>query len=145
MAGIVPKFMGRSITCDVVEAVSGGQLVEARAASGAATQRPSGVAGAGSTTVRGVALIDATNAAQSAALVYPLPVSTTVIVEGGGIPVVYAANCADGKALKAAAAGAVTPWVSGTDAADLIVGYCDQAGGVTSAGTTVGTMRLNRA
>jgi hypothetical protein len=145
MAGIVPKFMGRSITCDVVEAVTGGQVVEARAASGAATQRPVGVAAAGSTTVRGVALIDATNATQSAALVYPLPVSTTVLVEGGGIPVTYAANANDGAALKAAAAGKVTPWVSGTDAADLIIGYCDQAGGVTSSGTTVGTMRLNRA
>lgn len=145
MAGIVPKFYTRTITCDVVEAVTGGQVVEARAASGAATQRPCGVAAAGSTTVLGVALIDATNAAQSSTLVYPLPVSATVVVEGGGIPVTYAANANYGAALKAAASGKVTPWVSGTDAADLIIGYCDQAGGVTSSGTTVGTMRLNRA
>lgn len=145
MAGIVPKFPGRSITCDVVEAVAGGNVVESRAASGAATQRPVGVAAAGSTTVMGVSLTDATNAAQSATLVYPLPVSATVLQEGSGVPVVYAANATYGAALKAAAAGKVTPWVSGTDAADLIIGYCDQAGGVTSAGTTVGTMRLNRA
>lgn len=143
MAGVVPKFgLGKTITCDVVEPVTGGQVVEARAASGAATQHPVGVAAAGSTTVKGVALLDATNAAQSATLVYPLPVSTTVAQEGV-VPVTFAANAADGQALKAAATGKVTPWVSGTDASNLIIGYCEQAGGVTSAGTTVGYMRLN--
>lgn len=138
---VIPRFNLQAITCDVVEAVAVGQLVEGRAASGAATQRPVGVAGAGSTKVRGVALLDATNAAQSATLVYPLPVATSVAQKGTIDGVVFAANATDGAALKAAAAGKVTPWVSGTDAADLIIGYA--VGAVTSAGTTTGTVRLN--
>lgn len=136
-----PKFGLKAITCDVVEAVTAGQLVEARAASGAATQRPVGVAAAGSTTVRGIALLSATNAAQSATLVYPLPVSTSVAQSGTVDGVTFAANATDGAALKAAASGKVTPWVSGTDAANLIIGYA--VGAVTSSGSTTGTVRLN--
>lgn len=135
------KFGLKAITCDVVEAVTAGQLVEARAASGAATQRPVGVAGAGSTTVRGVALLSATNAAQSSTLVYPLPVSTSVAEAGHVTGVVFAANATDGAPLKAAAGGKVTPWVSGTDLTNTLIGYA--VGAVTSAGTTTGEVRLN--
>src|SRR3954452_16067340 len=117
------KFGLDAITCDVVEAVTAGQLVEARAASGAATQRPVGVAGAGSTTVRGVALLSATNAAQSSTLVYPLPVSTSVAQSGHVTGVVFAANATDGAPLKAAAGGKVTPWISGTDLTNTLIAY----------------------
>lgn len=136
---VTQKFGLDAITCDVVEAVTAGQLVEARAASGSATQRPVGVAAAGSSTVRGIALLSATNAAQSATLVYPLPVSTSVAQSGHVAGVTFAGTATDGAALKAAASGQVTPWVSGTDAANLIIGYA--VGAVTSGQT--GTVRLN--
>jgi hypothetical protein len=132
MAGTIQVFDDSPITCDVVEAVAGGQVVEARAVSGAATQRPCGVAGATSLKVIGIALIDATNAAQAAALVYPLPPSATVAVQGTVAGVTYAANANYGDRLKAAAAGQVTPWVSGTDSAAAIIGYCAESAGVTS-------------
>lgn len=57
---------------------------------------------------------------------YSIPVYNNV-----DIFVTYAANAAFGVLLKTAAAGAVTPWVNGTDTdASLIVGRCTQPGGV---------------
>jgi len=128
MSGIIQVYEHGPRTYTVSEPVTGGQLVEGRVSSAV------GVAAAGSTTVLGVALKDATNATPSATDGYPLP-STCPVARGCEVRVTYAANCAFGKAVKAAAAGQVTPWVSGTDAADLIVGYCRELAGVTSGNT----------
>lgn len=140
MAGAVPVFDNSPVTCDVVAAVTGGQVVETRAPSGAATQHPCGPAGAGSVTVLGVALIDATNAGQSATLATPLPPATVVAVQGV-VPVTYAAAATYGALLKAAASGQVTPWVTGTDNPSLVIGKCMETAGVAS-GATVGKMRI---
>jgi hypothetical protein len=125
MSGIIQVFERGPRTYTVTEAVLGGQLVEGRTASAV------GVAAAGSTTVLGVALKDATNAAPSATDAYPLSANCPV-ARGCEVRITYAANCAFGKAVKAAATGQVTRWVSGTDAADLIVGYCREVAGATA-------------
>jgi len=134
MSGVIVKFEHGPVTYTVSEPVTGGQLIEGRASSAV------GVAAAGSTTVLGVALKDATNATASATDSYPLQ-ATCPVASGVHVRVTYAANCAFGKALKAAASGQVTPWVSGTDAADLIVGYCRELAGVTSGNTGVAYIR----
>lgn len=85
--------------------VTGGTLAEV---SGNGTVGP---AGAGSTKVVGVFAFDA--ATGSRVTIHPL----TCVHE-----VTAAAGITAGATLKAAAAGQVTNWVSGTDAADLIVG-----------------------
>lgn len=126
-------------------AIKGGQIIEGQV---------DGLAhpgSAGSTTVLGVALIDAKPWVDPAGTdadgfdiinASPLPVEVTA--DFGRHVVTFAADCAFGKALKAAAAGAVTPWVSGTDAADLIIGYCDEPGGVVIATKTTGLANISR-
>lgn len=139
MSGAVPHFDASPLTCDVVAAVAGGQLVEARTPSGTAVQYPCGPAAAGSVKVFGVALIDATNATQAVGLAFTLPPSTVVAVQGV-VPVTYAASATYGQLLKAAAAGQVTPYVPGTDDASLVIGKCMESAGAGSA--TVGKMRI---
>jgi hypothetical protein len=140
MAAIQEKFVDGPLTCDVVEAVVGGQLVEARAASHNAAQRPVGVAAAGSLVVVGVAKIDAQpdDTALTGIPVYPLPKATTVIVEGD-VPVTYSATATYGAKLVATANGQVGP-AGATPDARTVVGYCSQLGGVT--GGQVGRMRI---
>lgn len=54
----------------------------------------------------------------------------------------YAANCAFGTFLVAAANGYVTPYTSGTSTFDQIVGRCDEPGGVVIATNVRGRVRL---
>lgn len=64
-----------------------------------------------------------------------VPQPTLAVYSHGVFPVTYtAAAVAYGTKLCAAAAGAVRAWVSGTDPASSIVGWCAQVGGVSSAG-----------
>ena len=141
MPGIHQQLTDDPVSCEVVEPVLGGQFVETRAASAGATQRCVGVAGAASATVVGVALIDAAPVAAQAnpLLIASYPVATAVAIQGE-VNVTYAANATYGARLKVAAAGQVTPWISGTDNPSLIVGYCAVPGGVASA--AVGVVRL---
>jgi hypothetical protein len=142
MAGIHVSLTDDPITCEVVEAVLGGQLVECRAASAGATQRPVGVAAAGSVVAVGVALIDASPFAASGTplVVFPQPVATAVAAQGEIPGVTYAATATYGARLKCAALGKVTPWISGTDNPALIIGYCAEPAGVSAAAT--GRVRL---
>lgn len=146
MSGVNPKFEKGPITYQVVETVRGGQLVEAR------TGSKIGVAAAGSATVLGVAQTDAkpTVTTQSTdsdnntlvdlgQAVYPPDVA---VLKMGTVQVTYAANAGFGVLLKAAASGTVTPWVSGTDHAGLIVGRCEEPAGVVIATNTKGLMRI---
>lgn len=95
---------GQAWTSTASVAITGGQLL---AVSGSGTVAPSG---AGATNVLGVAAYDA-------------PSGGRVTIWPGQIhEVVAAAGVTAGQTLKAAAAGQVTPWVSGTDAADLVIG-----------------------
>ena len=147
MAGVIPKFGPGPVTYEVVEAVKGGQVVEGRAAG------KIGVAAAGSTTVLGVASKDAAptyTASGTTGQGFPSVdtsagyVTPYVAVHGEGhLPVEFTAAVAFGKAVKAAAAGKVAPWVSGTDAADLIIGTCREPGGITAA-AQVGLIKISR-
>lgn len=122
--------------------VLGGLLVEAT--TGGVVQ----VAGAASTTVLGVAEHNANGGPDVTVTgtgtgtdYYTLntqaggPYGANLTVGVGHYYVTYAAAAAFGQLLKAAAGGAVTPFVSGTDTnPSLIVGRCTEPGGVTGAG-----------
>lgn len=128
-------------TYSATETILIGKLVEAR--SGGVV----GVAAAGSVVVLGVAehsvlAADAgTTSEADGTVITDLaqvgPYNPYVSVGVGIFVVQYAAAATFGAALKAAASGAVTPWVSGTDAANLIVGRCVQPGGVSGAGAAL--------
>ena len=132
-------------TYPVSAAVKGGQIVAGN------TDGKARPGTAGDTKVLGVAEIDAKPAADAVSTdadgfetINVSPIATNVVAGFGRYVVTYAADCAWGKALKAAAAGAVTPWVSGTDAADLIIGYCDEPGGVVVATKATGLANISR-
>ncbi|XBB66857.1 hypothetical protein ABFU82_22535 [Nocardioides sp. WV_118_6] len=144
MPGIPVRTQGGVQSYEVAENVTGGQVVEARAATKV------GVAAANSTKVLGVAIADAVptsafnpepvNGVLNAA---PLPHRVGLAKSGDEVPVTYAADATFGQKLKAAAAGKVTPFVSGTDTDPaLIVGTCTEPAGVTIATKATGLMRV---
>lgn len=146
MSGQTPRLSNQGPnTYAVSEAVKGGLLCEGFTDGKARLTR------AGSTTCLGVSLIDAKPWVDPAStdsdgfdVINANPLPSEATVGFGRFVVTYAANCAFGKALKAAANGQVTPWVSGTDAADLIVGYCDEPGGVVIATKVTGLANIGR-
>jgi hypothetical protein len=149
VSGSLPHYKIGPASYQVSALVTGGMLVAADGA-GVSTVSP---AGAGSALVLGVAGNDAApipnqagatdTAAGGAPLVdiSVLPDYCAVYGAGYDMHVTYAANTAFGALLKAAANGQVTTWVSGTDAAGLIVGRCTQPGGVVTATNVLGRMR----
>lgn len=147
MSGVRPRLSHAGpATYEVSAAVKGGQVCAYDASTGKV--KP---AAAGSTIVVGVAEVDAkpytspvTTDADGFETINISPLPTITAVGFGRYPVTYAADCAPGKALKAAANGTVTPWVSGTDAADLIIGYCDEPTGVVVATKAVGIANISR-
>lgn len=146
MSGVRPRLSTAGPeTYPVSEAVKGGQLI------GVHTDGKARKAVAGDTKVVGVAEIDAkpfVSANGTDADGFPVinvnSLPEEVTVGFGRYPVTYAADCAFGKALKAAANGTVTPWVSGADAADLIVGFCDERAGVVVAVKATGLAYISR-
>ena len=146
MTGVNPRFKHGPITYEVNAPVKGGQVVEPDGTTGKI--KP---ATAGSAKVLGVALTDAkpdgpttsTDADGFPVTVVPTLTKETVVEDNAWIPgVTYAAAATFGAALKAAANGQVTPWVSGTDAADLIIGYCAAPAGVATGAK--GLTRISR-
>lgn len=68
----------------------------------------------------------------------------TTVYSHAVVPVVYTAVAVGyGVALCSAAAGKVRAWVSGTDNAQSVIGYCRVVGGMSSAGG-VGLMKVER-
>lgn len=152
MASVSPVYQGKNgnvVTMEALTAVLGGQLVIPQ--TGATTSGCEGCqpAGAGAANCVGVASSDGVPTSAQAGYVtgtsaydagYPLidtsvPDPTVAIYNDVIIPVTYTAVAvAYGASLKCAASGAVAAWVSGTDAANLIIGRCMQPGGVSSAG-----------
>lgn len=122
MADYSPIFIGAQPYTAIVgaSAVTGGQLVEISATG------VIGPAGAGSVKVVGIVAQDGITGAN-------------VTVHRGGIQsIVTPAGVTAGQTLKAAAAGTVATWVSGTDAADLIIGRAI----TTAAGTAAAQVLL---
>lgn len=141
MSGIAVRRKGGVQSFAVAETVTGGQLVEARAASVV------GVAAAGSTKVLGVAIADAVPSADfndapvnGVLNADPKPNRVGLAHSGDEVPVTYAANAAFGDKLIAAANGQVTPAGAAPDAR-TIVGTCTEPAGVTVATNAVGLMR----
>lgn len=150
MAGVTPRYsVDAPITYtvksdqhvvggDLVEVVTGGVIQPASAGSGTvvgvATKNARGAFTATGTTGEGDFLLDASGPPSS------------VAVERGYFKMTFVGATTVGAKLKAAVAttngvtGGVTPWVSGTDGAEKIVGECAEAGGV-SAGA-VGLARI---
>ncbi len=126
-----------------VEAILGGQLVEARAAGRI------GVAAAGSLKVLGVAVTDATSpelivtepttvSGRSVLNTALLPVNVGVAYGGIEVPVTFSGAAAFGDRLVATANGQVGP-AGATPDARTIVGVCTAPAGVAAA--AVGLMR----
>lgn len=144
MSGVTPRYtVDAPVTYTVKsdQAVVGGQLLEV--VTGGVVQKAS----AGSATVVGVATKNARGTydpygttGEGDFLMDASGVGNQVTAERGYFKVTYAANCTVGAKLKAAANGQVTPWVTGTDGAEKIVGECAEAGGVTSG--AVGLARI---
>lgn len=136
MSGVTPRYsVDAPITYTVksdqavvggmlLEVVTGGVVQKASAGSatvvGVATKNARGTYNPESTTGEGDFLLDASGP------------PAQVTAERGYFKVTYAANAGVGVKLKAAANGQVTPWVTGTDGAEKIVGECAEAGGATS-------------
>lgn len=145
MSGIPVRRKGGVQSFEVAENVTGGQLIEARAASQV------GVAAANTTKFVGVAIADAVPASSfNAAPVNgvlnadPQPNRVGVAHSGDEVPVTYAAAAAFGDQLVAAANGQVTPYVPAAAGAapnaHLIVGRCTEPAGVAAG--AVGLMRI---
>lgn len=129
MAGVKPYIERGPAVYTVSSAVTGGQLVMPDSTTGLIK-----TATAGAATVLGVAADDAVAAGSGSATDYgTLRPEVAVYTAPAEVKVLFAANAAFGVKVKAAATGQVTPWVSGTDAADLIVGYVTEPAGVLAA------------
>lgn len=136
MPGVLPRFESGPPSFTVAEAITGGQLVEARAASVV------GVAAAGSAKCIGVARTDAqpSSVSPTGTTVYgapsidvSIPPDKVAVASEGYYQLTYVAAAAFGDRLKCAALGKVTPWITATDSAALIVGVCMEPAGVSAA------------
>ena len=139
MPGAVPVYREGPVTftTNATATIVGGQLVESDGASPALV-RP---ASAGSLVCIGVATNDAVGASVSQVPTVPgtdSPVVNVAIVQpyvavatDGVWLLTYAAAATFAARLKCAANGQVTPWISGTDNPELIVGICYEPAGVS--------------
>lgn len=145
MSGVRPRLshVGPN-TYPAGEAIKGGMIVQAN---------PDGKVRkgtAGSMLVLGVAEIDAkpwvdpvTTDADGFEVVNTSPLPDHVTVGLGRYVVTYTADCAWGQALQAGANGAVTPVAADGDPR-LIIGYCDEPGGVVVATKATGLANISR-
>lgn len=126
MSAINPRHLDGPITHPVSAVVAGGQLVAAdQTVTTASTVTP---AGAASLLVIGVALTDAAPAGTDAATDLAARPAYTTVAHDVVVPVSFASAAKFGDLLKAAAAGAVTKWVHGTDTDfNTVVGRCEDA------------------
>ncbi len=139
MPGVLPVYDRGPVTFEVNATVAGGQLVEPD------TGGRIKAAASGSALVLGVACTDAIAAATSQVPTIPgvsvalnlSPISQYVAVASEGVWILTTTLAVTfGARVKVGAtAGTVSPWISGTDAANLIVGICYEPLGVGAAGT----------
>lgn len=135
MAGVPVRLRLGPDTFQVSATVTGGQLVVPT--SGGKV----GPAGAGALTVLGVALNDAKAAGSDTDTDFSTVRPDVAVAYGPAeVKVTYAGAAAFGVKLKPAASGQVTPWITGTDDPQMIVGICTERAGVGSGAK--GFMRL---
>lgn len=156
MAAITRVSSGDAVTYEAVDAnlAAGVLVIPSTTAPHNAGLQGVKVATDAAVNVLGVSLRSAVTYANQAAAVngtdqgYPLldvsvPYETVTVESHGVYPVTYTAVAvAFGTKLCAAANGAVRAWVSGTDPASAVIGYCAQPGGVSSSGG-VALARIN--
>lgn len=146
MGSIQTRFTDGPRTYEAVEALTGGQLVEARA--GGVELPGCGPAAANSVKVLGVAQKDASvhpgnslpRVPVAGVLDVTLAPSEVAVINDGFVPVKYSTAAAYGDRLVAAAAGTVAP-AGATPAAGQVVGWCAEKGGVAQNAT--GLTRIN--
>lgn len=145
MSGIRPRLSNAGPnTYPAGEAIKGGMLVQAN---------PDGKARkgtAGSLLVLGVSEVDAkpwvdpvSTDADGFEVINTSPLPDHVTVGLGRYVVTFTADCAWGQALQAGANGAVTPIAADGDPR-LVVGYCDEPGGVVVATNPKGLANISR-
>lgn len=144
MSGVVPRYKSGPPSYQVVEAVKGGQLVEAR------TGSKVGVAAAGSIKVLGVAGSDAQPQADQSGNTtsYGAPVTDVsvpqdyVAVHAGDctIPVTYTTATAFGDLITCTGSGKVGKYTAGTTTYDAVIGRCVEPAGVSA--NTTGLARI---
>jgi hypothetical protein len=145
MAGANKVRIGHDDIYEATAVVLGGKLVVPAAGATNAGVQGIATAGAGASDVLGVSARRAEPVASQGLtgtdadgypVVYPNTVNElTAVYKRAVVEVTYTASAvAFGKKLKSAAAGAVALWVSGTDAADLIIGECRVVGGMGAGG-----------
>lgn len=128
MGSVIYALQHGPDTFEVNAAVTGGQLVMPDSTTGKI--KP---ATADAATVLGVAAADANPVGTDTATNFANPRPHVAVYYGPvDVKVTYTDAAAFGVKLKAAASGQVTPWVSGTDAAGLIVGICTEPAGVAA-------------
>jgi hypothetical protein len=145
MSGIRPRLSNAGPnTYPAGEAIKGGMVVQANA-DGKARK-----GGADSLIVLGVAEIDAkpwvdpvSTDADGFETINTSPLPENVVVGFGRYLVTFTADTAWGQALKAGANGAVTPVAADGDPR-LIIGYCDEPGGVVVATNAKGLANISR-
>lgn len=143
MAGVVPRYERGPVTYEVVEAVVGGQLVEAR------TGSKVGVAAASSLKVLGVATKDArpvtdpsgTTAYGAPVIDVSMPTQYVAVASSGIFPVTYSAAATFGDALVATANGQVGP-AGATPDARMVVGRCVEPAGVAAGAVGLANIRV---
>ncbi len=127
MAGVRPYLERGPATYTANVLVAGGQLVMPDTGG---TIKP---ATAGAATVLGVAADDAAPVSSRTATNFAsYRPEVAVYTAPADVAVTFAANASFGVKVKAAANGQATPWISGTDAADLIIGHVSEPAGATS-------------
>lgn len=145
MTAVTKYVTGDADVYEATEVIDGGLLVIP--ASGATNPGKQGIAKAGATAlnVLGVTARRAEPVANQGLTgtdgdgyptVYPNPVNElTTVYKNCVVDVTYTAVAVGfGVKLKAAAAGQVAAWVSGTDSSAAVVGECRVVGGMSSAG-----------
>jgi hypothetical protein len=154
MPGQNPTFQTGPRTYEVEGNVTGGQIVEASAVASTTGLPVCKTSAAGSARVLGVAFRDAVSLANRTALengttAYPgafvttdisVPDETVAVYNDAWVKVTFTGACGFRVPIKSAAAGAVAPFVEGTDDPKLRIGWCAQVGGVAAAG--VGLARI---
>jgi len=130
MAGAVPVYTTGNKTYEVNVAVTGGQLVMPD------TGGKIKPATATAASVLGVAAKDAiptsTNQNPSGSIMLSPTSPYTAVWNSGVWRLAATAAINFGQTVKAGASGSVVPWVSGTDAADTIVGRCVEPLGIAN-------------
>lgn len=154
MPGRNPTFQTGPRTYEVEGNVIGGQVVVHSTVASVSGQPVCKTAAGASAAVLGVAFKDAVSVDNRAAFedgttAYPggfvttdiaVPDEFTAVYNDTWVSVTYTGACAERARIKSAAAGAVAPFVEGTDAENLAIGWCAEVGGVASAG--VGLARI---